>query len=222
MVQKKPKPQRDQTAGSLAKRPRGRPRAYDPDAALQRALEMFWTQGYSRTSLDDLAAAMGMNRPSLYAAFGDKRALYLKALETYWERSLRIMRELLSHDEPLSAALMRVYDAALTLYYPADGPPRGCFGINTAAVEAMTEPQIRLVFETGLRRIRNEFKRRIAISAARGELTKNADPQTLADLASAILSTLAIGARCGAAQDELRQLAERSLTYILQCQGVAG
>jgi TetR/AcrR family transcriptional regulator, copper-responsive repressor len=216
MVQKKREPQRDPAAAGPAKRPRGRPRAYDPSAALQRAQETFWAQGYSRASLDDLAAATGMNRPSLYAAFGDKQALYLKALEDYWEQSLLATGKLLSHDEPLAAALMRVYDAALALYYPAEGPPRGCFGINTAAVEAVAEPRIRFAFESGLRRLDREFERRIALSAERGELPKNADPQALADLVSAILHTLAIRARYGATRDELRHLAGRTLAHILQ------
>src|SRR2546423_14715860 len=66
---------------------RGRPRAYDPQVALARAAEVFWKAGYAGTSLDDLVAATGMNRPSLYAAFGDKRALYLKTLEHYRDES---------------------------------------------------------------------------------------------------------------------------------------
>jgi AcrR family transcriptional regulator len=182
---------------------------------LRRAQETFWTHGYSRASLDDLAAATGMNRPSLYAAFGDKQALYLKTLEEYWAQSLHAMRELLSYDEPLAAALMRVCDAALSLYYPADGPPRGCFGIATATVEAVAEPRIRLAFERGLRRIDCEFERRIALSAERGELPAGAAPQVLAMMASAIVHTLAIRARYGATRDELRHFAERSLACIL-------
>jgi AcrR family transcriptional regulator len=156
-----------------------------------------------------------MNRPSLYAAFGDKQALYLKALEDYVEQSLRAMRQLLSYDEPLAAALMRVYDGALSLYYPADGPPRGCFITNTAAVEALTEPQIRLAFESGLRRIDREFERRIALSVERGQLPAGTDPQMLAEMASAILHTLSIRARSGATRGELQNLAERSLAHIL-------
>src|SRR5882724_10797919 len=77
MVQKKSK-----GAKAEPKR-RGRPRAYDPATAIARAAETFWKAGYAGTSLDDLSAATGMNRPSLYAAFGDKRDLYLKALEIY-------------------------------------------------------------------------------------------------------------------------------------------
>ena len=61
----------------------GRPREYDPEVALQRATDAFWDAGFSGTSLDDLSARTGMNRPSLYAAFGDKQALYLKTLESY-------------------------------------------------------------------------------------------------------------------------------------------
>ena len=64
-------------------RKRGRPRGYEPDAALSRARAAFWDAGYAATSLDALSAATGMNRPSLYGAFGDKRALYLKTLEGY-------------------------------------------------------------------------------------------------------------------------------------------
>ena len=67
---------------------RGRPRAYDTQAALKQATEAFWKTGYSGTSLDSIAAATGMNPPSLYAAFGNKHAIYLEALARYWEISL--------------------------------------------------------------------------------------------------------------------------------------
>ena len=65
---------------------RGRPRAYDPDRALQAAQDVFWRKGFAETSLDELSAATGMNRPSLYAAFGDKKAIYLKTMERCRER----------------------------------------------------------------------------------------------------------------------------------------
>ena len=64
---------------------RGRPRAYDPDAALRAARDIFWVKGYAATSLDDIVEATGMNRPSLYAAFGDKEAIYLAALKMQGE-----------------------------------------------------------------------------------------------------------------------------------------
>src|SRR5262249_32029708 len=102
MVQKSSRPQLGRADASVAKRPRGRPRAYDPEAALRRVLEPVGTKVYPGAWLDDVAAATGMNRPSLYAAFGDKQALYLRALESYWEQSLHTMRKLLARDEPLA------------------------------------------------------------------------------------------------------------------------
>src|SRR5262245_66574327 len=95
MVQKEPKR-------------RGRPRAYDPDVALARAIEGFWQAGYAATSLDDLSEATGMNRPSLYGAFGDKHDLYLRALARYWELSRGAMREALAYDRPLREAMQGV------------------------------------------------------------------------------------------------------------------
>src|SRR3984885_9545850 len=102
-------------------RRRGRPRAYDPAVALQRALETFWKGGYSGTSLDDLAAATGMNRPSLYAGFGDKRSIYMKALTLYWESAAVGVRAALAADQSLADALMQVYNQALTLYFSGKG-----------------------------------------------------------------------------------------------------
>ena len=74
-------------ANAAAPKRRGRPRAYEPEVALARALDVFWKEGFAATSLDDLSAATGMNRPSLYGAFGDKRELYIKSYESYRDRA---------------------------------------------------------------------------------------------------------------------------------------
>src|SRR5256885_13810019 len=96
---------------------RGRPRAYDPGEALARAAETFWKAGYAGTSLDDLVEATGMNRPSLYAAFGDKRDLYLKTLEQYSAGARAETLEALADDPPLHVFLKRFYGKALDLYF---------------------------------------------------------------------------------------------------------
>src|SRR5262245_36630019 len=100
------------------KRPRGRPRAYDPETALAQATDAFWRTGLSGTSRDELSAATGMNRPSLYGAFGDKRALYLAMLERYTQAGLAGMHEALATDIPLATALKRLYERALAMYFP--------------------------------------------------------------------------------------------------------
>src|SRR5438045_2737757 len=92
---------------------RGRPRAYDPDLALSRAMDVFWKEGFAGTSLDELSAATGMNRPSLYGAFGDKRDLYIKAYQHYRERSRVGMVDLFKQDLPLRQLLHRVFELAL-------------------------------------------------------------------------------------------------------------
>jgi len=198
MVQKSASPQ--------AKR-RGRPRAYDPDAALAQAIEAFWKTGYSGTSLDDLSAATGMNRPSLYAAFGDKRELYLKALGHYWTLGDDLMTDALDNDLPLRDALMRFYQNALALYVPRTGRARGCFAISTATTEALEEPKIRALLARGLRGLDEGLARRIRAAREAGEIKADADPATLAAIASATLHTIAIRARAGTPRAELEALA---------------
>jgi AcrR family transcriptional regulator len=198
-------------------RKRGRPRAYDPDRALVSAIRAFWKTGYSGTSLDDLSAATGMNRPSLYAAFGDKRALYLKALDHYWDLGRAGMKQALAYDCPLREALMRVYRAALDLYLPEKGDPRGCFAIGTATTEAMADKKIQAMFMAGLRDLDHAFEARLRIAQEQGELSDNADPVALALMASATLHTLAIRSRGGATRRELEALAEQAVALI--CRG---
>jgi len=100
---------------------RGRPRAYDPQAALEQALGVFWSTGYSGASLDSIASAAGMNRPSLYAAFGDKQALYIKALEFYWGiASAAVERALDDNQLTLRQALTQFYQGQLAIYFSAE------------------------------------------------------------------------------------------------------
>jgi TetR/AcrR family transcriptional regulator, copper-responsive repressor len=193
------------------RRRRGRPRAYDPDAALAQAIRTFWKAGYSGTSLDDLGDATGMNRPSLYAAFGDKRALYLKALEHYWQLSYVAMAEALEPDCPLPDALMRMYRGALAFYIPKESRPRGCFAISTATTEAVEDAKIRAAFAEGLRRLDEALETRFRLAVEQGELPQAADPKTLAALASATLYSLSIRARAGTPRAELEAFARNAV-----------
>jgi TetR/AcrR family transcriptional regulator, copper-responsive repressor len=193
---------------------RGRPRAYDPEAALKQAIEAFWKTGYSGTSLDDLSAATSMNRPSLYAAFGDKQALYLRALDRYWQLGYVAMREALAYDRPLSEALMRVYQKALSTYFSGKGPPRGCFAIGTATTEAVEDPKIRAALAQGLRNLDETFEARIRAAKESGELRGDADPVALAMLASATLHTIAIRARAGTPRADLEEIARKAIDVI--------
>jgi TetR/AcrR family transcriptional regulator, copper-responsive repressor len=203
-----------QNKGAEPRRP-GRPRAYDPQLALQRATDRFWRSGYSSTSLDEICAAAGMNRPSLYAAFGDKHTLYLKALECYWQLSLVAMREALADgDQTLDEALMRAYDGQLSIYFSDDGLPRGCFAIGTATTEAVEDPEIRSALAEGLRTLDADLEAHLRMARERGELKDDADPAALAVLASATLHSIAIRARAGVPRAELREIARKAVSVI--------
>ena len=191
---------------------RGRPRAYDPRQALARAADTFWKAGYAGTSLDDLSDATGMNRPSLYAAFGDKRDLYLKTLEHYREESRGLARAALADDPPLRVFLKRFYDKALELYL--DDGPRGCYSIGTAATVAAVDDQVRAFLADSMRSTDSFLKHRIEKAKQRGELARDADPAALAYLASGTLHTLAVRARAGLSRKELDALADAAIGVI--------
>ena len=196
---------------------RGRPRAYDTEAALKRATETFWKSGYSGTSLDNIASATGMSPPSLYAAFGNKHALYLEALTRYWQISLAATREALAEDRPLAESLMLAFQAALSIYFSGKGTARGCFVIGTAIAESVGDPAIRSSAAAGLRMIDADFEARFRTAIERGELKHDADPVALAVLASATMHSIAIRARAGARRTELTEIARKAVNVICGC-----
>jgi AcrR family transcriptional regulator len=193
---------------------RGRPRAYEPETALRQAKEAFWKTGYSGTSLDDISAATGMNRPSLRAAFGDKHEIYIRALSDYWELKFATMRKAFERGGTLPETLMRVYDAALSIYFSGDDQVRGCFVVGTAITEAPGDPEIQSIVAKGFQALDADFEVRFKLARAAGELEQAADPKALALLASATMHSLAIRARAGSSRNELRKLAHKAVSVI--------
>ncbi|NWE49473.1 TetR/AcrR family transcriptional regulator [Pseudomonas gingeri] len=194
---------------------RGRPRAYDPQTALQQALGVFWNTGYAGASLDSIATAAGMNRPSLYAAFGDKHALYIKALEQYWEMAAATVDEALKDRSlTLGEALLRFYEGQLSIYFSGDGQPRGCFMIGTATTEAVEDPAIREILSNRLGRLDAELETRLRAAIEAGELHADADPAALAALASGLMHSISIRARAGKSRAELSELARNAVRVI--------
>jgi AcrR family transcriptional regulator len=191
-------------------RRRGRPRAYDPDEALRRVTDAFWKTGYSGTSLDEIAAATGMNRPSLRAAFGDKHMLYLRALREYWDFKFATTRETLSAPI-LKDALMATYEAALSIYFSGDGRARGCFVVGTAVTETVEDAEIRQIVTDGFQKLDAHFAARFRLAHETGELGEGADPEALAVLATATMHSIAVRARSGTPRDALRKLAQTAV-----------
>ena len=184
-------------------RPRGRPRSFDPAKVLDQVQRVFWNTGYSATSLDELSAATGLNRPSLYGAFGDKQALYLAALEMTRAEINANLAAALAPDEPLRRGLERVYAASAAIYARGEAGQRGCFLIGTAVTEAVADPAIRRVLAAALAEIDAVFEARLRRAQTAGELSAQADVAGMAKLATATLNGMAVRARAGGDQDTL-------------------
>jgi len=198
----------------------GRPPEYDRDVALERATEAFWDAGFSGTSLDDLSARMGMNRPSLYAAFGDKQALYLKTLENYCAGRRADIAAALGSGRPLRDALRAIYARMVDRFLAGEHGARGCYLVGTAATEAVENPEVREMLSASVRELDEGFRAAFTAAQARGELGKQADPAALAMFASAVVHTLALRARAGQPRAVLREAAESAVKLIC-CSGAA-
>jgi AcrR family transcriptional regulator len=192
MVQKSPSP-----SSVASPRRRGRPRAFDPDTALDQAMNVFRAQGLAAASLDDISAATGMNRPSLYGAFGDKRALYLQAYRRYRLKTRDDFAPLMASDAPLSVKLRRILMKALDFYLTGESGPRGCFTVLSAASDAVADPEIRAAVADAIQAMDRAFERLYAGAEAKEELPKGADPKRYARMTTAALHTLSIRARAG-------------------------
>lgn len=175
--------------------------------ALAQAADAFWRSGFAATSLDELSAATGMHRPSLYAAFGDKRALHLKTLARYREETWGRLAAVLRADGPLVDSLARVFAEGLAVYLSGHEGPRGCFIVGTALTEALTDAEVKAAVAEGLAELDAAFEARFAAARATGEIASDADPVALARMAAAILHTLSVRARAGDRQEVLAQTA---------------
>ncbi len=192
----------------------GRPRAYDPDEALAQARRVFWDAGFAASSLDELSAATLMKRPSLYGAFGDKEALYLKTLERYRDEGMEGLREALDPNRSLRDGLAAVYAKALDIYFGGESSARGCFLIGTATAEAVQHPRVRQILGDSLRAFDGAIEDRLRTAVNRGELAAETDIAALAQLASAIMHSLAVRARAGDARTTLEATARSGVSLI--------
>jgi TetR/AcrR family transcriptional regulator, copper-responsive repressor len=154
-----------------------------------------------------------MNRPSLRAAFGDKRELYLKTLNAYWDAKAVAMREALD-GRTVEAALLRAYEMALATYFSGDCGARGCFVVGTAITEAVEDFEIRRIVTAGFKMLDDNFEALFRSARTRGELSHDADPEALGMLATATMQSMAVRARGGAPRDELWAFARKAVSVI--------
>ncbi|MEO8442678.1 MAG: TetR/AcrR family transcriptional regulator [Betaproteobacteria bacterium] len=155
-----------------------RPREFDSNAALENAMQVFWAKGYQATSLDDLCSATGLGRSSLYAAFGDKRGLYLRSLDRYEAAGVDRIAKALARP-PLRKALAAFLGRMITNIVA--GPGRsGCFIGNCAAELAHGDRVAAARVRRSLERVQATFRDALARARARGEIAADSDVDALA------------------------------------------
>ena len=186
---------------------RGRPRSFDEETVLEALLHVFWTKGYAATSLDDLAAAAGLKRPSLYAAFGNKQQMYERVLARYEARLRAGVIRALAGERSLTDDLDDLFAKALAVHLHGPGPARGCLFVCTASSEAVENPEIRAILAKVIDDLDRGLAARFALARKRGELPKTAQPRVLAPLAVSVLHGLGLRARAGADPAALRAFA---------------
>ena len=214
MVQKNKRASPQPQIAATEPKRRGRPRANQPDVALGRALDLFRKDGFAATSLDDLSTATGMNRPSLYGAFGDKRALYIKSYQRYRDDARAAMIDIFREEMPIRQRLQKIYAVALDIYLSGESP-RGCFTVMTAASEAVADPDIRAMVLEGFAELDKAFAACFRLAKEKGELVGSADTTVLSQLASATIHSIAIRARAGVPRKELEAIVKGAIDVMV-------
>jgi AcrR family transcriptional regulator len=189
--------------------PTGRPREFDVDQALDRALRVFWRKGYEGTTLAELTEAMGINRPSLYAAFGSKEELFHRALDRYAEGPGAYVREALN--EPTARAVAeRLLGGTIDLATDRRNP-RGCLIVQGALACGEAADSVRR--ELAARRSAGEaaIRQRFERALADGDLPVDSSPADLARYLVAVIHGISVQAAGGASRAELRRVSTMAL-----------
>ena len=188
----------------------GRPRSFDREKALEDAVAVFWEHGYDTTSVAMLTKALGIGAPSLYAAFGDKRALFLEAVDRYMRTYGAFTQRALVEEPNARDAVERLLREAAVAYTRPERP-HGCLLISAAINSSPQSADI----AAQLRELRNEGVRALEVKIAEagrtGELPAGTDDHALAVFFSAVLQGMSAQAREGATRTSLEQIAEAAL-----------
>ena len=188
---------------------RGRPRQFCPDEALAAALRVFWTKGYEGASLTDLTDGMGITRPSLYAAFGNKEALFRQALDLYEREKLTYIGEAMKQPSARAVAECLLHGAIETA---TGNESRGCMGVIASVACQAMEPSIRDDINERAEKAKRLIVERMQRAIDEGEFTGPADAEAVTRYLLAIMQGMSVQAQSGATQSELMQVANAALS----------
>ncbi|MDX1458097.1 MAG: TetR/AcrR family transcriptional regulator [Marinobacter sp.] len=192
---------------------RGRPRSFDEEAVLDAALKVFWKHGFLGTSLSELTKATNLNKPSLYGAFGDKKSLYLKALQRYLELQAERYGEALNAEENARKAV-ETYLIAIARMLTNPMLPGGCFVITGSADIGcpLMPSEAEEALKQALSGTETLLAERLVKAQRQGDLSKQADPERLAKLFFTVIAGLAVQAKSGAQEDKLIDIVQAAMS----------
>jgi AcrR family transcriptional regulator len=187
----------------------GRPREFDIDQSLDRAVQVFWRQGYEGTAISDLTEALGINRPSLYAAFGNKEALFRRALDRYAGGTARYGAE--SLEQPTARAVVEHLLRGAADATTGRGSPRGCLAVQGALVSSPDNDPVRRKLASWRRAGEAAIRARLLRAREEGDLPAAADPADLARWVTTVIPGIAVQAAGGASRRQLHRVVEMTL-----------
>ena len=191
---------------SETRRAKGRPREFDRETALKKALEVFWEDGYEPASVSRLCRAMGINPPSLYATFGNKKRLFLEALRHYEDAYWRDPERILNEDPDIRSALARYFDKAAEIILAPDNPC-GCMLVTATVNIASSETEIIDCVLKMREETKNMFLNRLRRAQEADQIPADTDISVIARALNALLEGLSLQARSGLSQSELKRVA---------------
>jgi AcrR family transcriptional regulator len=187
----------------------GRPREFDRDEALDRAVRLFWRNGYAGTSLSDLTEALGITRPSLYAAFGNKETLFREVLDRYAAGPARFLKVAL--DAPTAYAVAEGLLRGAADLHADPGNPPGCLIVHGALVGDAASAPVREEMRRRRARLTEEIRERLERAHAEGDLPDASDCEALAHYVVAVMRGMAVEAASGATGAELHRIVDLAM-----------
>ncbi|WP_106401278.1 TetR/AcrR family transcriptional regulator [Actinocorallia populi] len=191
-----------------------RTKEFDPDAALQSALELFWRRGYEATSMADLVEHLGIGRASIYATFGNKHELYLKALDRYCETRGPFLLDEMSQPGPVLPAVRAVVRRFAAEAASPEDRLNGCFITNTAAELAPHDPAAARRVQGSWDHLETVLHSALVRARAQGELPEDRDPHALARMLLVLMQGMRIVGKASNDPARVRDAAEQSLALL--------
>jgi AcrR family transcriptional regulator len=182
-----------------------RPKEFDQEKAIRKAISLFSQQGFAATSTDDLMRVMGVGRQSMYDTFGDKRALFLKALDLYVTESIQSIDEELEKPGP---ALAAVQNAIVTFAERGDlSSAEGCMGLNAISEFGQRDADVTRITRNAALTQRQTLMGVLARAKKQGELSSDADLEVMAEYFESTLAGIRMAAKAGKSRHALRKIA---------------